>query len=81
MTHGRVNPQQTLVDQGINGLGEVYYNLIEPDLMKQSLCREEGELGQGGTLLVETGKFTGRSPQDKHVVLHPIGQRHDLVGK
>ena len=71
MTQGRVNPTQTLEAMGINGLGNVYYNLIEPDLLQQSLCRMEGTLGQGGTLLVTTGKFTGRSPNDKHVVRTP----------
>ena len=30
MTSGRVNPKFLLEDQGINGLGEVHYNLIEP---------------------------------------------------
>ncbi|WP_226782169.1 phosphoenolpyruvate carboxykinase [Oceaniglobus trochenteri] len=68
MGTGRVNPAQTLEQQGINGLGNVYYNLPEPDLMTHALTRKEGELGRGGTLLVTTGKFTGRSPKDKHVV-------------
>ncbi len=68
MASGRVNPQFQLSDQGINDLGNVYYNLIEPALMQQALVREEGTLGEGGTLLVTTGKFTGRSPKDKHVV-------------
>ncbi|MEM7294742.1 MAG: phosphoenolpyruvate carboxykinase (ATP), partial [Pseudomonadota bacterium] len=68
MTHGRVNPQFRLEDQGITGLGDVYYNLLEPSLIEVALKRGEGELGQGGTFLVSTGKFTGRSPNDKHVV-------------
>jgi phosphoenolpyruvate carboxykinase (ATP) len=68
MTHGRVNPEFTLEHQGISGLGTVHYNLIEPDLISQALARGEGELGKGGAFLVTTGKFTGRSPQDKHVV-------------
>lgn len=68
MTSGRVNPQFQLNDQGIDGLGNVYYNLIEPALVQQALARDEGTLGEGGTLLVTTGKFTGRSPKDKHVV-------------
>ncbi|MEV8467099.1 phosphoenolpyruvate carboxykinase [Fluviibacterium sp. DFM31] len=71
MTHGRVNPSQTLEDQGMVGLGTVYYNLLEPALIEQALKRNEGELGQGGTFLVSTGKFTGRSPKDKHVVRTP----------
>ena len=68
MTNGRVNPQFTLEDQGITGLGTVYYNLLEPTLIEQALARKEGELGKGGAFLVSTGKFTGRSPKDKRVV-------------
>ncbi len=68
MTHGRVNPDFRLDDQGITGLGAVYYNLIEPDLIQSALARGEGNLGKGGAFLVTTGKFTGRSPKDKHVV-------------
>ena len=68
MTLGRVNPQFRLEDQGINGLGNVYYNFIEPALVEAALKNNEGTLGQGGTFLVTTGKFTGRSPKDKHIV-------------
>ncbi|WP_300033756.1 phosphoenolpyruvate carboxykinase [uncultured Roseobacter sp.] len=68
MTNGRVNPDFKLEDQGIKGLSDVYYNLMEPDLIEQALARGEGRLGKGGTFLVTTGKFTGRSPKDKHVV-------------
>ena len=68
MNQGRVNPNKTLENQGITGLGTVHYNLMEPDLVRASVCRGEAELGQGGTVLVETGKFTGRSPNDKHIV-------------
>jgi len=68
MTSGRVNPQFRLEDQGIKGLGNVYYNLLEPALVEAALRRGEGTLGKGGSFLVTTGKFTGRSPKDKHVV-------------
>ncbi|MEQ9259447.1 MAG: phosphoenolpyruvate carboxykinase (ATP), partial [Roseovarius sp.] len=68
MASGRVNPQFTLEDQGIAGLDNVYYNLIEPALIEAALQNGEGRLGKGGTFLVSTGKFTGRSPKDKHVV-------------
>ncbi|MBB93091.1 MAG: phosphoenolpyruvate carboxykinase (ATP) [Rhodobacteraceae bacterium] len=71
MTMGRVNPQFRLEDQGIEGLGAVYYNLIESDLVEIALKRGEGTLGRGGALLVTTGTFTGRSPKDKHIVKTP----------
>ena len=65
---GRVNPAHTLETQGITGLGNVYYNLIEPVLVETALSRGEGTLGKGGSFLVTTGKHTGRSPSDKFVV-------------
>jgi phosphoenolpyruvate carboxykinase (ATP) len=71
MTSGRVNPNFRLDDQGISGLGNVYYNYLEPALIQEALKRNEGTLGQGGAFLVTTGKFTGRSPKDKHVVKTP----------
>ncbi|NUB44571.1 phosphoenolpyruvate carboxykinase [Fertoebacter nigrum] len=71
MTIGRVNPAQRLDDQGITGLGNVYYNMIEPALVEAAVARGEGKLGKGGAFLVSTGQFTGRSPKDKFVVRTP----------
>ncbi|RDC72871.1 phosphoenolpyruvate carboxykinase [Rhodovulum sp. 12E13] len=68
MDIGRVNPANRLEDQGMSGLGAVYYNLAESALVEEALKRGEGRLGQGGALLVATGAYTGRSPKDKHVV-------------
>ena len=68
MMSARVDPDFTLEDQGIIGLNHVYYKLIEPLLIEEALTRKEVELGKGGAFLVSTGKFTGRSPKDKHVV-------------
>jgi phosphoenolpyruvate carboxykinase (ATP) len=68
MASGRVNPNFRLEDQGIEGLGNVHYNLMEPALVEAAVKRNEGTLGNGGAFLVTTGKFTGRSPKDKHVV-------------
>ena len=67
----RVNPDCRLEDQGITGLGQVYYNLPEPALMTEAVARGEGKLGLGGTFLVSTGAHTGRSPKDKFVVRTP----------
>ena len=68
MAFGRVNPQFRLENQGINGLGNVFYNFVEAALIEAALKKGEGKLGNGGAFLVSTGKFTGRSPKDKHVV-------------
>ncbi|MEM9210386.1 MAG: phosphoenolpyruvate carboxykinase [Pseudomonadota bacterium] len=71
MISGRVNPSFTLNTMGIEGLGAVYYNLQEAALMTEAVKNEEGEIGRGGTFLVSTGEYTGRSPQDKFVVDEP----------
>ena len=68
MNHGRVNPARRLEDQGISGLGTVYYNFIEPALVEAAVSRGEGRIGKGGAFLCSTGQFTGRSPKDKFVV-------------
>ncbi|MFD0981583.1 phosphoenolpyruvate carboxykinase [Tropicimonas aquimaris] len=68
MTTGRVNPAMRLEDQGITGLGDIHYNLLVSQLMEKAIQKGEGKVGLGGTMLVSTGKFTGRSPKDKHVV-------------
>ncbi|MEZ5732443.1 MAG: phosphoenolpyruvate carboxykinase [Paracoccaceae bacterium] len=71
MTNGHVNPANRLEDQGITGVGNVYYNLLEPALVEEALKRGEGSLGKGGSLLTVTGKHTGRSPKDKFTVRTP----------
>jgi phosphoenolpyruvate carboxykinase (ATP) len=71
MTNGRVNPSHTLAQQGITGLGNVYYNDIEAQLIEAAVARGEGRLGLGGAFLVSTGAHTGRSPKDKFVVRTP----------
>ena len=71
MTIGRVNYAKTLDAQGITGLANVHYNLLEPALVEAAVVRGEGRLGQGGAFLCSTGQFTGRSPKDKFVVRTP----------
>ena len=71
MNIGRVNPANRLDEQGILGLGRVYYNLREAALVEEALKKSEGTLGKGGSFLVTTGAHTGRSPKDKFVVRTP----------
>ncbi len=51
--------------------GRVYHNLSVPRLVEMALIRGEGAITASGALRVVTGKYTGRSPDDKFVVETP----------
>ncbi|MCT8138059.1 phosphoenolpyruvate carboxykinase (ATP) [Anaerobacillus sp. CMMVII] len=50
---------------------KVYHNLSVPELVEIAIKRKEGRLTNTGALLVTTGKYTGRSPNDKYIVYDP----------
>ena len=66
--NGIFNHSSGLDDLGLEELNCVYWNLTEPGLYKESLCRGETVLAAGGALVATTGQHTGRSPQDKFIV-------------
>lgn len=58
-------------------LANAYRNFALPKLVETILERNEGVLSSTGALSVKTGKFTGRSPDDKYIVDDRI--THDSV--
>lgn len=48
--------------------GKVFTNLSPAELIEHSLRRKEAYLASTGALMTDTGKFTGRSPQDRYIV-------------
>lgn len=63
-----VLPTESLVQLGICEKTNIHYQLNPEELIEQTLHRGEGVLNDTGALCINTGKFTGRCPQDKFIV-------------
>ena len=61
---------------GLKSVGEIKRNLPLSELVEMAVQRGEGQLGMKGALMVDTGKYTGRSPNDRFVVDEPSTRDH-----
>ena len=65
----------------LNSLGfmvaeeNIHYQLSPEELTEQTVQRGEGVLNDTGALLINTGKFTGRSPKDKFTVKDELTEK------
>lgn len=57
-----------LEELGLKHINKVYWNLDFAELVEAAIRNEEGFLSGDGALMVNTGIFTGRSPNDKYIV-------------
>ena len=53
---------------GLKNVGRVYWTANTPILYEQIVRRREGVIAHLGPIVVRTGHFTGRSPDDKLIV-------------
>ncbi|MBX9600937.1 MAG: phosphoenolpyruvate carboxykinase (ATP) [Bryobacteraceae bacterium] len=69
---GARSRKQDLSSNGLKNVSSIHWNLGTAHLVEHSLLRGEGQLAAGGSIVVRTGQFTGRSPKDKYIVRDSI---------
>ena len=62
------NPAASLKTLGIENVKAAHWNLSPEALVQEAIRRGQGFLTDSGAIAVETGEFTGRSPQDRFIV-------------
>ncbi len=67
--------------QGLKPRGEIFWNLIAPELFQMAARRGEGEFADMGPFVAVTSPHTGRSPNDKFVVREPESEHNVDWGK
>ncbi|MFA7534689.1 MAG: phosphoenolpyruvate carboxykinase (ATP) [Desulfuromonadales bacterium] len=55
-------------DLGLKSVGTIFHNPSHQELFEHEQEKNEGRVAANGTMMVDTGKFTGRSPKDKYFV-------------
>ena len=56
---------------GIKGMDNFHRNLMVKDLIDHIVQNNEGRTGLRGATMIDTGIYTGRSPNDKYFVDEP----------
>lgn len=61
---------------GLTEVGRIERNLPLESLVEDSILHKQGKLGMNGTIMVDTGRYTGRSPKDKYFVEEPTSKEN-----
>jgi phosphoenolpyruvate carboxykinase (ATP) len=59
---------------GLNPTGDVIWSPTTSVLYEHAVIRGDARIAEGGPLVVDTGKHTGRSPKDKFIVREPSSE-------
>src|SRR3990172_4470386 len=82
MRHEGWNPSSYGVEEhGIENARSVNWNLPASQLYEHAIRRSEGVVAHRGPLVVSTGRYTGRSPNDKFIVREQSSQDKIWWGK
>ena len=71
MTTMDVRGRVDLAVHNIVGSGRIVWSPSTPLLYEHAVARGEARISEGGPLVVDTGRHTGRSPKDKFIVREP----------
>lgn len=75
------NPLATLEPLGLKGIKAAYWNLTPEELVEHSIAKGMGKLADSGALVIHTGEFTGRSPEDRFIVKDSVSVNKVFWGK
>ena len=73
---GALESEYGLKNHGLTNLNTQYWNLAVPGLYEEAIFRKEGKVGHLGPFVVNTGKYTARSANDKFVVKAGESEKH-----
>ena len=78
---GYIATEYGLDKHGIKNVDNVHWNLSTAALVEKAVHDKEGVLAHRGPLVTETGRYTGRSPNDKFTVREPSSEKNIWWGK
>lgn len=78
--HALITKSISLTSLGIQN-AQVYYQLSPEELHNITVSKGQGVTASSGALAINTGAFTGRSPQDRFIVEDDITREHVWWGK
>ena len=61
---------------GLTNIERIKRNLPFESLIEDNILQKTGKIGMRGAIMVDTGRFTGRSPKDKYFVIEPTSKEH-----
>ncbi len=66
--YGKKADNASLKQIGLENVGNTFWNLTPSELVEDIVILGQGILTDSGAIAIETGEFTGRSPQDRFIV-------------
>ncbi|HDY76108.1 MAG TPA: phosphoenolpyruvate carboxykinase (ATP), partial [Candidatus Marinimicrobia bacterium] len=61
---------------GLTDVARIIRNLPIESIVEDIILHKEGKMGMNGAIMVDTGRYTGRSPKDKYIVDENSSNNH-----